>query len=144
MTRLETVSRDLVEKLRHSTASKQRAAALAACKFAVTKADVVQAAVTEALETIQKSATLSVQQKAALDALVAQLDEEYFQLQEAAEDGRASTDDYLKVFGQARAVAALMFAGGDVPFDAATEAIYEATATTDDQEELLTLVEAEL
>jgi len=37
-----------------------------------------------------------------------------------------------------------MFAGGDVPFDAATEAIYEATATTDDQEELLTLVEAEL
>jgi hypothetical protein len=144
MTRLETVSSDLVEKLRHSAASKQRAAALAACRFAVSKADVAQVAAAEALETIQKSGTLSGQQKAALDALVAQLDEEYFQLQEAAEEGRASTDDYLKVFGQARAVAALTFAGGDDPFDAATEAIYEATATTDDQEELLTLVEAEL
>jgi hypothetical protein len=42
----------------------------------------------------------------------------------------------MRVFGQARAVAALAFAGGEDAFQAATEAVYEAAATTDHKEEL--------
>jgi hypothetical protein len=79
---------------------------------------------------------LGPEEKAALQALSAQLDEEYHTLQEAAEEGRASVDDYMKVFGQARAVAALCFTGSEDAYCAATEAIYEAAATTDDRAEL--------
>jgi hypothetical protein len=79
---------------------------------------------------------LTPKEKSDLDALAAQLDAEYFALQEAIEEGRASTNDYMRPFGQARAVAALSFAGREDAFQAATEAIYEAAATTDDKEEL--------
>ena len=79
-----------------------------------------------------------------LDTLVAQLDDEYFQLQEAEEEGQASSEDYMRVFGQARAVAAVAFAGGDDPFEAATEAIYEAAATTDNQGDLVAQIEEAL
>jgi hypothetical protein len=78
----------------------------------------------------------SLKEKADLDALIVQLDDEYFGLQEAAEEGRANTADYLRLFGQARAVAALAFAGGEDAFQAATESIYEAVATTDNKDEL--------
>ena len=57
-------------------------------------------------------------------------------MHEAAEQGRASIDDYMRAFGQARAVAALCFTGGEDANRAASEAIYEAAATTDDKAEL--------
>ena len=84
--------------------------------------------------------------KAEIDALAAQLDEEYLDLQEAAEDGRASIEDYLRVFAKARAVAALSLAGNENSLQAATEAIYEAAATIRDTDkgELFVLVESAL
>jgi hypothetical protein len=79
-----------------------------------------------------------------LDALVARLDDEYFDLKEAAEEGRNSSGDYTLRFGQARAVAAVSFAGGENVAEAATEAIYEAVATVDDPAELTTLIRSVL
>ena len=144
MTRLETLSPDLAGKLRRASAAKQRAAGLAACEFAVSHAKVEHALVEKALEKVRAAGVLTPKEKAELDALAAQLDEEYFALQEAAEEGRASTEDYMGLFGQARAVAALAFAGGEDALQAATEAIYEAAATTDDRQELAALIESAL
>jgi hypothetical protein len=144
VTRLETLSPDLAGKLERASAAKQRAASLAASEFAVARAKVEHPLVEKALTKVRATGVLTPKEKAELDALVARLDEEYFALQEAAEEGRASTEDYMRVFGQARAVAALSFAGGDDPFQAATEAIYEAAATTDDKEDLAALLQSAL
>lgn len=76
---------------------------------------------------------LSPDDRDALNALAGRLDDEYFGLQEAAEGGRATVDDYMRPFGQARAVAALSFAlDRDAP-EAAGEAIYEAAAAVEDK-----------
>ena len=80
---------------------------------------------------------MSTDQKATLDGLAGRLDDEYFELQEAAEDGKATADDYMRPFGQARAVSALSFAANRDAFEAATEAIYEAATATDDKDELI-------
>jgi hypothetical protein len=144
MTRLDSLSADLADKLRRASSAKQRAASLAASKFAIARAEVEHPLVEKALEKVRTAGVLTPKEKAELDALAAQLDEEYFALQEAAEEGRASTDDYMRLFGQARAVAALAFAGGEDALQAATEAIYEAAATTDDKEELAALIQSAL
>lgn len=136
MTRLETLSPDLAAKMQRASAIKQRAASLAACEFAISRAKVEHPLVEKALKKMRATGVLAPKEKAELDALAAQLDEEYFALQEAAEEGQARTEDYMRVFGQARAVAALSFAGGDDASQSAAEAIYEAAATTDDKEEL--------
>jgi hypothetical protein len=78
--------------------------------------------------------------RGALDALAAGLDDEYFGLQEAAEEGRATVDDYMRPFGQARAVAALSFATDPDASEAADEAIYEAAHATADKEGLVAAV----
>jgi hypothetical protein len=144
MTRLETLSPDLAGTLQRASVAKQRAVSLAASEFAISHAKVEHPLVQRALEKVRAAGALTQQEKAELDALAAQLDEEYFALQEAAEEGRASTDDYMRVFGQARAVAALACAGGEDALQAATEAIYEAAATTDDKEELAALIQSAL
>jgi hypothetical protein len=144
MTRLETISRDLADKLRRASAAKRRAASLAASEFAVVRAKIEHPLVERALEKLRAAAVLTPKDKADLGALVTQIDEEYFALQEAAEEGRANTEDYMRVFGQARAVAALTFAGGEDTLQAAAEAIYEGGATTDDKEELAALIQIAL
>ena len=144
MTRLETLTPDIADKLRRASPMKQRAASVAASEFAIAHAKVEHPLVEKALEKLRAGGVLTPKDKAEIDALVARLDEEYFELQEAAEEGRASTDHYLRVFGQARAVAALSFAGNEDAFEAATEAIYEAAATTDGKEELAALIQAVL
>ena len=116
MTRLETLAPDLADKLRRASPVKQRAASVAASEFAITHAKVEHPLVEKALEKVRAGGVLTPKDKAEIDALVARLDEEYFELQEAAEEGRASTEDYLRVFGQARAVAALSFAGNEDAF----------------------------
>ena len=136
MSRLETMCPKLAAKLELVSAAKQRAATLVACEFAISHAKVEHPLIDKTLKRVRAAGVLTPKEKAELDALAAQLDEEYFALQDAAEEGRASTEDYMRVFGQARAVAALFFAGGEDAFQAATEAIYEAAASTDDKEEL--------
>ena len=136
MSRLESLSPDLADKLRRASAAKQRAASLTASQYALSHAKVEHPLVKKALDKVRTAGVLTPEEKAEIDTLAAQLDEEYLALQEAAEQGRASTEDYMRVFGQARAVAALSFAGGDDAFQAATEAIYEAAATTDDKDAL--------
>ena len=109
---------------------------MAACEFAIAHAKVEHPLVKQCIQKVRAEGVLIPKEMTELDALAEQLDEEYLALQEAAEEGRATTEDYMRVFGQARAVAALAVAGGDDALQAASEAIYEAAATTDDKEEL--------
>jgi hypothetical protein len=140
MTGLEDLSPDLAGKLKRASAANQRAVSLAACEFAVAHAKVEHPLVENALKTLRAGGVLLPEDKVDLDTLAVQLDEDYFALQEAAEEGSASTEEYLKVFGQSRAVAALACAADEDALRAATEAIYEAAATTDDKEALLSRI----
>lgn len=141
MSRLEALSANLVTKLSRASAAKQRQACVAACELAIAGALVEHPLVSESLRKLRDGHVFTPQEKVELDALVAQLDDEYFDLHEAAEAGEATTDDYLRAFAKARAVAALSFAGSNTS-DAASESIYEAaTAIGDDKAELFSRIE---
>ena len=144
MTRLDSVSSQIVEQLRRSPQAKQRAAALAAARFALAKTAVDHADIMDALSMLETAGALSRQQMSRLGDLAFTLDDKYFRLKAAADEGSASSDDYLGAFGQARAVAAIRYCADDDPFVAAAEAIYEAALATDSRDDLLKLVEAVL
>ncbi|MFM7038313.1 MAG: hypothetical protein ACKO2L_11390 [Planctomycetaceae bacterium] len=140
MSRLESVSRSLAASLRQVSDRQQRAACLAACEFAVEHSGVDSPVVEHALQALRQSKPVAPQVKRDLEALTQRLDDEYFDLQEAAENGTASEDEWKRAFSQARAASALVFASGDDAFEAASQAIYEATATVDDNSELVVIV----
>ena len=144
MNRLETLAPDVAEKLRLATPDKQRAVALAACEFAISKANLQRTSIEEACKGLRKGTGLSPAQQSEIEALVASLDNEYFDLQEAAEEGRATTDDYLRKFAQARAASTLLFASKSNPLEASTEAVYEAAAVLKDKRPLFSAVESAL
>lgn len=144
MTRLETLSPELSSALRRASSAKQRAASLVASEFASARAKIEHPLVERALAKMRAGGFLTPKEKAELNALAAELDEEYFALQEAAEEGRVRTEDYMRVFAQARAVVAMVFAAGEDALQAATESVYEAAATTGDKEELIALIRSAL
>lgn len=144
MTRLQTCLPELARKLRQVSQAKQRAASLAACQFAVCRAGVKNSAVDETLETMRSGGTLPLKKRGEIEALAAELDDKYLDLQEAAEEGRAKRGDYMRLFAQARAVSAVLLALKDDPFEAAAEAIYEAVESIDEPDELLSMIDAVL
>ena len=76
----------------------------------------------------------------AIEALVEELDDRYFELQELCDEGKCSDADVLAAFTQARAANALECA---IQGNAA-DAVYEATACSDDHSELRKLVASAL
>ena len=132
MMRLETVAKDLAAKLRTASPAQQRAASLVACQLALQAVPIEAPIVSETLEQLRQQGVLPQRRVAELNDLAAQLDGEYFDLQDKAEDDPALQSEALRLFGQARAVSALSFAGGQDALAAAMEAIYEASATMDD------------
>jgi hypothetical protein len=143
---LEQFSKSLVARLARASAAEQRAASIAAVEFAINRAKLEDSRVAAALATLRANQILPKKDRTDIEKLTAELDEAYFALQEAAEEGTATTEEYLAMFAKARAAAALGFAGIEDPFRAATEAIYEAAATiiSDDKRELLALIESQL
>lgn len=144
MNRLETLAPTIAEGLRQASPTRQRAAALAACQFAIAKANVRHDCVEQAYNVLRKGTELSAAQQSELEVLVANLDNEYFSLQEAAEEGRTTNEEYLRKFAQARAVSALFFASKSDPLEASTEAVYEASTAVEDKEALFSTVESAL
>lgn len=140
MIRLETLSPEFVEKLSKASAASQRAAALAASQFAVSETKLDHPSIKEALDELQTMGFLTPGKKAELEALVEELDNKYFDLQDS-HPGEAISAEALLAFSQARAVAAVLSAATEAPFEAAAEAIYEAAAASDNQEGLLSLIE---
>jgi hypothetical protein len=140
MTRLDALSTRLAAALRQASEERLRSACLEACEFAVQRTGVESSLVDDALRSLRASKPLPLDYREALEALAGRLDDEYFGLQEAADEGRATVDDYMKPFGQARAVTALSFATDRDALKAANEAIYEAATAVADKEELVVAV----
>jgi hypothetical protein len=140
MSRLDALSTRLADALRRASEESRRSACLAACEFAVQRTGIESPLVVDALRSLRSLKPLSPDDRDALDALAGRLDDDYFGLQEAAEDGRATVEDYMRPFGQARAVAALSFAAARDAFEAANEAIYEAASAVEDKQSLVATV----
>jgi len=134
MTRLDSSAPDLADKLRRASLEKQRAACVMACEFAITQSKLEHPLVEQALDKVRSAGIFTKEEKAELDSLAAQLDEEYFALQEAAEEGRANPEDHMRPFSQSRAITALSIAGGE-DISQVGEAIYEASAAVDEIDE---------
>jgi len=134
--RLETVAKNVAEKLKVATMSKQREAGLVACEIALLAAPIENPTVLDAVAQLRDKGRLTDEILASLNGLTDQLDQKYFDLQEEAESDPDIQPEYLHFFGQARAVSALAFAGGADSLTAAMEAIYEASATVDDSQKI--------
>lgn len=140
--RLTAESEELVTQLKNCSIEKQRFASLLACKVALKLNNVDNMIVVASVDFLEKNHFLTVQQRNELDRLVAELDNQYFELQENSE--KETEVMSLIYFGQARAISALSFAGVEDAFIAATEAIYEASMSIDDRDAILTLVKNSL
>src|SRR5262245_9858055 len=126
---LALLSQELDTKLYGASSNKQRAASLVACQFAMAKALVDAPVVATALAELQAGRVFPSNVKAQLDALAENLDNQYFELKEAAEAGSADPKGWQAMFAKARAVAALSNAGDEDAYKAAGESIYEAAFT---------------
>jgi hypothetical protein len=78
--------------------------------------------------------------RAAVLALVDQLDQEAWRIQGEVEADRAAGDDYVRAFARARAAAAAGYAFEDDSLVAVTEGLYEAHHAVDDLPALLDAV----
>lgn len=146
MSGLALLSQELDTKLHRAASAKQRAVSLVACQFALAKARIEAPAVTTALAELGAGRVVPPSVKAQLDSLAEQLDDQYFDLKDAAEAGSADPKQWQDMFAKARAVTALSNAGDEDAYKAAGESIYEAAFTIldDNKQELLALVEATL
>jgi hypothetical protein len=144
MHRLESISADLDAKLRSASPAQQRAAMLTACEFALKHSGVKNATIAKGIGELRRTGAISPGLCTDLQAIVEQLDEDAFRAQEAVEAGHGSWDEYLAAYSRARCGAALSFAGLADPLQAAVEAIYEAAMTSDDPEEIISVLQSAL
>jgi hypothetical protein len=130
--RLEFIDAEQSEMLKQATIAEQRNAAKVACKFAIERTSLSHPILDEGLQSLEKDryGDFSLQNK--LLSLVDRLDEIQWELQEKMGEGSIELSDYLAAFHTARAVNSLYFALNADPFVAASEAIYEAHAATDE------------
>jgi hypothetical protein len=117
--RLSTVCPDLDEALNSAPLDRRLRAGWVAARWAIEQTGLSHPVVSAA-----KMGSTSEP----ISALVVELDERYFDLQESCDEGECSKEAVLTAFGRARAANALEFA---VRGDAA-EAVYEATMCSDD------------
>jgi hypothetical protein len=141
MHRLETLSREFAERLEHLAPDEQRAVAAAACEFALGRTRVSDPAVDSGLHALRSGQAVALEDRNRIRSLLDRLDDKYFELQEAAEDGREAADCYEDVFAQARAMAALYYALDGDPLTAASEAVYEAAIAVGNAGELFAAID---
>lgn len=140
MYRLENSASELAARLRDAPPAVQRSAARVAASWAIEVARVDQPTVEDALNRLARQEDASALRDL-LGVLVQELDEVAWSLQDAADVGSASVEDYLLAFGRARAVNAVLFACDPKPEAAALEATYEASVVAADDGPLLAAVE---
>ncbi|XWK91154.1 MAG: hypothetical protein U7127_14220 [Phormidium sp.] len=130
--RLELLDRDLSTLLEKASISQQRNAALIASQFAIERTNLNDPIVEQGLKAIELGNFGDESLREKIEALVNQLDEIQWDLQEKMDAGETDLSTYLGAFQQARSANSLYFALDADAFNAATESIYEADAATDD------------
>ncbi|MFB3304737.1 hypothetical protein [Pseudomonas sp. AMR01] len=133
MMRLEMVEKGLVEKLKLVGEEQRSVAVKVACELAFETCTVKVPIVVDSFRQLLAGNRLTTDQVSELDALAAQLDEKYFDLQNGMDEGQNLTLEGLQLFSQARAISALSLAGGENSLMTATEALYEASSAVDDR-----------
>ena len=141
--RIDALSESLARQLRQAPSINQRAAAFAACEFAIKRTQCQIPAVLSLLEKL-RFGQAAIEDSHVLAEIVEKLDDEYFNAQESDDSSDADGVAALATFSLARAVASLAFAFRSDAFESAAEAIYEASVSTDDPDDLLEIVRATL
>lgn len=135
--RLENYSPELFEKLQSASPAKRRQAVLKACEMAVELAGVSDYEVIACLDSLRRGETVPREMVINLSQVSNELDEKYFDLQGASGEGQLFGKEILKVFGQARAVAALVFFSTEDSVQSASKAVYEAILSVEDGEKVV-------
>ncbi len=94
--RLEEVEKSLVEKLKVANEEQRRSAVKVACELAFQACPVDVPIVVESLKQLCLGNKLAAEQVSGLDVLAAQLDEQYFDLQDSLNEGQGLD---VKFFG---------------------------------------------
>ena len=130
MMRLETLSEDLMIRLRQACPSQRRLAALAACAYAVEYAQVHDSAVLSVLGELNSARGVAASAIEKVKTLLEQADKQYFDLHDASD----SSEDIgcLAAFSRARALSAMLFVVEEESLRSSSEAIYEAVSAVDD------------
>jgi hypothetical protein len=119
VSRLSTVDPELDALLQAAEVSLQRNAAWLAAQAAVLQTQ---------LGADRRYLAIEPQTTQQLNALVRELDNEYLDLQDLVEAGKATEPQMLSAFGKARAASAVLFAtAGEF-----SEAVYEAISSSDE------------
>jgi len=142
--RLYMIAPELVRLLQRTERKQLRAVRAAICDAAIRRASLDDPVILEALGVLNGSDAASATLRCVAAARVEQLDSDYFDLQDAANDGRATQDEVRHAFNRARAAAAVSFAISGEGADITCETVYEAAATADDFAEIDDLVDAVL
>ncbi|WP_330208450.1 MULTISPECIES: hypothetical protein [unclassified Pseudomonas] len=124
------VEKSLVEKLKVVSEEQRRRAVKVACELALQACPVKVSIVAESLRYLQSVNKLTTDQVSGLDALAAQLDEKYFDLQDSLDEGQSLNVEGLQLFSQARAVSALSLAGGEDSLIRASDTLIRDWLTT--------------
>jgi len=115
--------------MEEASAFKRYQVLVAVCSTAIEASDAKFDAVLSSFEEFQRTGLIVGRIRVELEALTNRLDEEYFDYQDSGDEKLA-----LQRFHQARAVAALAFAGDKSNRISALEAIYEAAAAVDNSQ----------
>ena len=144
MQRLETIAPDISRLLDRLSAQQLRRISTSVCKAVVGQVRLHESTVNEALVALKNSDPIPLPLREAAVALAERLDTTYFDLQDAADEGRATQAQVLDAFSQARAASAVATALSGFDANTAKEVIYEAAAATDNLTELENLIDATL
>ncbi len=129
------MSVDLMTRLRRASPSQRKAAALAACVYAVEYAQVHDRVVLSVLSVLSVLGELnsgryvSAPEIERVKILTEQADEEYLDLHDASDS--SEDNGYLAAFSRARALSALLFALEEESLHSSSEAICEAISAVD-------------
>ena len=135
----------MLRQLLHSASEEgRRRAALTVSNLAVDRAEIADPRLGAALERLQGGWYGDSPERNALQALVEELDEAAWDVQDRVEAGTADQAAYVKAFVKARTARAVWYALDPDPLAAAAEATYEASAAIEDPEEVRTAVQGSL
>ncbi|AZR21111.1 hypothetical protein NX81_000520 [Xanthomonas vasicola] len=135
--RLDSISPELVKKVYLAGEAQKRHAVVAACNHALNAVAPLDPNYDFLINDITLGVLFSDEKLSQINEVVSSLDERYFAAQDEGGENIGRGEDYLSFFSQARAIAALMYAGKGESSFYACEAIYEASMALDDSQQLI-------
>lgn len=142
--RLERIDPELFDRLRRASPIQQRAAARAACRFALDSNDLVGPIIDAGWEAIESAEYGNSRPRAQLKAFVSQLETIERRARDCVDSGQASRGQYIVAFRRAHAANSIYYALSSDAFEAATESVYEANAATSDVQGLIQAISSAL